>query len=83
MLWFQTFSKTDVKFWRKTCTENPIVYIAAYIWLHLWSLRIDDYINPTPYNGCNYLSMLELLLIYVSKRGLRCVYGVGVGVGDF
>ena len=37
--------------------------------LHRWSLRIDKYIYPTLFNGCNYLSMLVLKLIHLSKRG--------------
>ena len=31
---------------------------------------MDKWFHPTQYNGCNYLSMLRLKLIHVSKRGL-------------
>ena len=31
-------------------------------------------LNPTHHNGCNYLSMLGLRLIHVSKRGYCCTY---------
>ena len=37
--------------------------------LHSWSLRMVKQFHPTLYNGCNYLSMLALELIQVSKRG--------------
>ena len=37
--------------------------------LHRWSLGMDKLFHPTHYNGCNYLSMLGLKLIHVSKRG--------------
>ena len=37
-----------------------------------WSLRMDNYFNPTLYNGCHYLSMRGLQLNHVSKRGPRC-----------
>ena len=30
---------------------------------------MDKKYHPTPYNGCNYLSILELKSIHVSKRG--------------
>ena len=36
-----------------------------------WSLGMDKWFHPTLYNGCDYLSMLGLKLIHVSKRGLR------------
>ena len=36
--------------------------------LHRWSLRMDKQFDPTHYNGGNYLSMLGLKLIHVSKR---------------
>ena len=36
--------------------------------LHRWSLRTDALICLTLYNGCNYLSMLRLKLIHVSKK---------------
>ena len=34
-----------------------------------WSLEMDKWFHPTHFNGCNYLSMLGLRLIHVSKRG--------------
>ena len=37
-------------------------------WLHRWSLGMDALFHPTPYNGCNYPSMLEIKLIYFIKR---------------
>ena len=40
--------------------------------LHRWSLGMDKLFHPTHYNGCNYLSMLGLKLIHVSKRGYWC-----------
>ena len=41
--------------------------------LHRWNLRMDKYYNPTHYNGCNYLTILGLKLIHVSKRASwRC-----------
>ena len=39
--------------------------------LHRWSLGMHKLFHPTHYNGCNYLSMLGLKLIHVSKRGHR------------
>ena len=36
-----------------------------------WSLGMDTLFHPTLYDGCNYLSMLGLKLIYVSERGPR------------
>ena len=33
------------------------------------SLGMDKWFHPTRYNGCNYLSMLGVTLIHVSKRG--------------
>ena len=33
------------------------------------SLGLDKLFHPTSYNGYNYLSMLRLKLIHVSKRG--------------
>ena len=37
--------------------------------LHRWSLVIDKWFHPTYDNGFDYLSMLWLKLIHVSKRG--------------
>ena len=34
-----------------------------------WSLGMDKLFHPTVYNGCNYLSMLGLMLNPVSKSG--------------
>ena len=42
--------------------------------LHRWSLGMDKKFHPTHYNRCNYLSMLGLKLIHVSKRGHCCVF---------
>ena len=39
---------------------------------------MDEWFNPTLYNGCNYLSMLELNLIHVSNRGPRCPHGISI-----
>ena len=36
--------------------------------LHRWSLGIDKAFHPTLYNGCNYLFMLGLKVIHISKR---------------
>ena len=33
------------------------------------SLVMDKEFHPARFNGCNYVSMLELKLSYVSKRG--------------
>ena len=38
-------------------------------WLHCWNLGIDKQVDPTLYWICDYLSMLWLKLIHVSKRG--------------
>ena len=38
--------------------------------LHRWSYGINRK-NPTLYNGCNYVSILGLKSIHVSKRGPR------------
>ena len=40
-------------------------------WLHIWGLAMNMEFRPTINNGCNYLSMLGLQLIHVSKRGSR------------
>ena len=37
--------------------------------LHRWSLGLDKYFHPALYDGCNYLSILELQLNHVRKRG--------------
>ena len=37
-------------------------------WLHCLSLGMDKWFYPTLHNGCNYLSMLGLKLIHVSKH---------------
>ena len=37
--------------------------------LHCWSLGVEKSFHPTLYNGYNYLSMLRLKLIHVSKKG--------------
>ena len=37
--------------------------------LHSWSLGMDKQFHLTHYNGCNYLSILGLKLIHVSKWG--------------
>ena len=34
-----------------------------------WSLRMDKWLHPELYTGCNYLSMQGLKLNHVSKRG--------------
>ena len=39
--------------------------------LHHWSLGMDEQFHPTLHNGCNYLSMLGLKFIHVSKRSLN------------
>ena len=36
--------------------------------LHRWSSEMENKFHPTLYNGCNYLSMLGLKMIHVSKR---------------
>ena len=36
--------------------------------LHRWSLELEKWLNHILYNGCNYLFMLGLKLIRVSKR---------------
>ena len=36
--------------------------------LHRWSLGMDKQFHPTLYNGCDYISMLGLKLMHVSKR---------------
>ena len=41
-----------------------------------WSLGMDKQFHPTLYNGCNYLSILGLQLIHVSK-GPWSMDGVG------
>ena len=35
---------------------------------HRWSLGMDMWFQSILYNGCNYLSMLRLMSIHVSKR---------------
>ena len=40
--------------------------------LQRWRLGMDKWFQSTFYNGYNYLSMLGLKLIHVSKRGCRC-----------
>ena len=37
--------------------------------LHCSSMGMDKCFHPTLYNGCNYLTMQGLKLIYVNKRG--------------
>ena len=39
-------------------------------------LGMDKYFHPTLYNGCKYLSIPELKLNYVSKRGPRTSLGL-------
>ena len=41
--------------------------------LHRWSLGLDKWFHPTLYKPCDYLSMLGLKLIHVSKMGPWCV----------
>ena len=41
--------------------------------LHCWSLRMDKWFLSTCHNGGTYLSMSELRLIHVSKKGCRCL----------
>ena len=53
------------KVWQKLKEEKGI---DEWRWL-CWSLGMDKSFHPTCYNGCNYLSMLGLKLIHVSKRG--------------
>ena len=36
---------------------------------------MDNYFHPIVYNSCNYLSMLALKLIHVSKRGPKSLQG--------
>ena len=38
-----------------------------------WSSGMDKELLPTLNMGCNYLSMLWLKLIYISKNGLSCL----------
>ena len=45
--------------------------IPKLVWLHCWSLVMDNQFHPTLCNGCNYLSMLGLKIINVSNRGPR------------
>ena len=37
--------------------------------LHCWSLGMDKWFHPTLYWACDYLSMLGVKFIHVSKRG--------------
>ena len=39
--------------------------------LNRWRLRIDKLFNPTIYNGCDYLSLLELKLNHVIEKGAQ------------
>ena len=41
-----------------------------------WSLGMDKEFHPTIYESCDYVYMLGLNLIIVSKRGLRFLYSV-------
>ena len=38
-------------------------------WLHRWSLGMGKLFHPKLFNGCNYLSVLGLMLNHVSKKG--------------
>ena len=45
------------------------------IWLHCYNLGMDNF-KPELYNGCNYLSMLGLKLIYARNWVLEHIYGL-------
>ena len=45
------------------------LYISKLQQLHRWCSIMDHQFNPTIHIGCNYLSMLGLKSIHVSKRG--------------
>ena len=44
-------------------------WISNYIHSYKLSLGMDEWFHPTVYWACDYLSMLELKLYHVSKRG--------------
>ena len=46
--------------------------------LHRWSLGMDALFHPTLYWVCDYLFMLGLKLIHISKRGIRSPKDGGV-----
>ena len=55
--------------WIITCTVGRnYLSIPKLQRLHRWSLGMDKQFHPTLYSGCNFLSMLGIKLIHVSKR---------------
>ena len=65
--------------YNKTAIEHGWV-ITRYclLWMHFVTYAKPGFskvnLNPTHHNGCNYLSMLELRLLHVNKRGYCCTY---------
>ena len=48
---------------------DEIISIFKLQYLHHWSLGMDKQLNSTPFNECNYLSILGLQLTHVVKAG--------------
>ena len=48
---------------------NDITYPFTNLAVHRTPLGLDQSFHHTLYNGCNYLSILGLKLIHVSKEG--------------
>ena len=46
------------------------LFITKLHWCNRWNLVMEKLFHLTLYNGCNYLSMLEVKLMPVGKRGL-------------
>ena len=66
------YIRHDVKAVHTISARAIFVVITAYK-CNRWSLGMDQWFHPTLYWACNYLSMLGLKLIHVSKLGPRSI----------
>ena len=73
---FYKHDKTLIPAWISNCIHYKVWDEITYSFPNFngwsrWSLGMEKLFHPTPYWACDYLSMLCLKLIHVSKRGLR------------
>ena len=70
---FTNMVLTLIPAWLSNHTSSKVWNEITYPFLNCnrCSLGMDKYFNFTYYNGCNYLYILALKLIYVSKSGHR------------
>ena len=69
LTWFNFHPSMDKLLHTQKSLGWNCLFIPKLQRLHRWCFGMDEWFHPTLYNECNYLWMLGLKLIRVSKRG--------------